>query len=186
MDEQFETQRYTRYDVPKFEKMLGFLPEGKARVLDYACNVGTWCRWLAEYRPDYDITGTDLEPVYIDTARGLSAGKFTDDCKYVYLDKIEGKFDIITAMEVVEHLPNTEQYFKEMVTKHLKPGGVLVITTPREVLPQGGHVQIWDYTRLFNFCWFYLGTDKVSFKYTETDNTMICMCRPTFEGATVS
>jgi 2-polyprenyl-3-methyl-5-hydroxy-6-metoxy-1,4-benzoquinol methylase len=177
-----EAHRYIRHDVPKFEKILDFMPQGKLRVLDYACNVGTWCRWLKDKRPNYEICGTDLEPVYIDTAQKLG-----DEAEYHKLDEpFEGQFDIMTIMEVVEHVPNTEQYFKELIVKYLKSGGTLIITTPREIFPQGAHIQIWDYNRLFNFCWFYLGTDKVSFKYTDTDNTMICMTKPTFQGGTAS
>lgn len=41
----------------------------------------------------------------------------------------ETKFDVITAFDVIEHLSNPGR-FLELCSAHLKPGGVVLITTP--------------------------------------------------------
>jgi len=175
--EELEAWRMRRYDVEKFDSVLEYLPK-KGELLDYACNVGTFVRYIREKYPEIKTWGTDISVDELDHAIELDP-----DSTYFHIDeKIDKKFDILTMMEVVEHLPNTEQYFQEVVRRYLKDGGHLVITTPREVFPQGQHIQIWDYNRLFTFMWYYIGTDNVSFKYHPGDNTMLAYCKVNYKS----
>lgn len=44
-------------------------------------------------------------------------------------EKLQGLFDIVMAADVIEHLPSPAK-FMEAVKRSLKPGGLLILTTP--------------------------------------------------------
>ena len=184
-EEEIRVAKTSRYDVPKFEQIYGLLPKS-GKVLDYGCNAGTFTRWLRD-KGDYQVFGADLDMNAIDVARKIEAFDKPDNpVTYYYLDELQGQYDIMTIMEVVEHLPNPEQYFKNLIDAHLKDDGHLdahlkddghlIISTPRETFPQGLHISPHDNDKIFNFMWYYLGTDKVEMKYAATDNTIIAHC----------
>ena len=189
-EEEIKQAKMSRYDVPKFEQIKDILGidgwfvsdrvvsgEKKIKILDYGCNAGTFARWIRDKYPILEVYGTDLDKSAIDVAREIEASdKPENPVNYYYLDELQGQYDIMTIMEVVEHLPDPERYFRNLVDAHLKDGGHLIISTPRETFPQGLHISPHDNDKIFNFMWYYLGTDKVEMKYAATDNTIIAHC----------
>ncbi|MCD6318890.1 class I SAM-dependent methyltransferase [Candidatus Aerophobetes bacterium] len=93
------------------------------RVLDVGCGKGFLVEALREisvnaYGIDiskYALTSSGLTYLVLGSAENLP---FRDD-----------SFDLVTALEVVEHLENPEKFFIE-AKRILKPKGVLFITTP--------------------------------------------------------
>lgn len=84
-----------------------------------------------------EVSGVDIEPVYLDHARPLLK-------KYAHLSlKVDDitnsklspqSFDLILCTEVIEHIPDSKRALSEM-HKLLKPGGALILSTPQRYSP---------------------------------------------------
>lgn len=99
------------------------------RVLDLGCGNGSLSHLLAQH--DYEVLGLD------NSEQGIAIAKTSfPDCKFIEADiydlpdaNLFNTFDIVIAVEVIEHL----LYPKELVRyakKCLKPDGRLILTTP--------------------------------------------------------
>jgi 2-polyprenyl-6-hydroxyphenyl methylase/3-demethylubiquinone-9 3-methyltransferase len=102
-----------------------------ARVLDVGCGGGLLCEALA--RAGASVTGIDLAPGMIDVAR-LHAAEQGLDITYnvVSAEAIAsanpGGFDVVTCMEVLEHVPDPERMTATLATL-VRPAGALFVST---------------------------------------------------------
>lgn len=102
------------------------------RALDVGCGGGILTEPLA--RLGADVTGLDASPASIEAARahaaaaGLSITYRTGTVEALAAEP-GGGFDLITAMEVVEHVAD-RRAFLGALKRLLKPGGLLLFSTP--------------------------------------------------------
>ena len=101
----------------------------KLRILDLGCGNGSLSHVLA--LKGYDVIGIEESFQGVEQAQNnFSNCKFIQGSIYNLPDtKIEGTFDIVLSVEVIEHL----FYPKELVRaarKYLKSDGRLIVTTP--------------------------------------------------------
>ncbi|MEM7780722.1 MAG: bifunctional 2-polyprenyl-6-hydroxyphenol methylase/3-demethylubiquinol 3-O-methyltransferase UbiG [Pseudomonadota bacterium] len=98
-------------------------------ALDIGCGAGLVCEPLA--RLGADMTGVDAASDNVAAAAAhAEAGGL--DIRYMAGEVAGldiGTFDLVTALEVIEHVADKEQFLKD-VTERLAPGGLLVISTP--------------------------------------------------------
>ena len=112
------------------------------RLLDIGCGDGAYTRRLAGgfQRVDAIDIQTDLldafratviaEPPGVPVAiREMSAER---------LDYPDGTFDVVTAIEVLEHIEDLDRALRE-VARVLKPGGTFALTTPNRWFPLETH-----------------------------------------------
>jgi len=94
------------------------------RVLDVGCGAGNMAHHLAHYGR---VVGVDLHPKPLEIARqrGLQAELGSADD----LPFDDQTFDLVTLLDVVEHVPNEHGVFGEC-QRVLKPGGKLMVTVP--------------------------------------------------------
>ncbi len=94
--------------------------------------------------------GVDLAPERIELAKGflskeLAAGKVQLLCQNIYdadfLARFRGQFDVIILKDVIEHVPDQEQ-FVPYLKNFLKPGGQIFFGFPPWYMPFGGHQQV--------------------------------------------
>lgn len=101
--------------------------EGKS-ALDVGCGAGLLAEPLA--RLGAKVTGIDASPEVIKVAREHSAAVGLGiDYRAGDVQELEGKFDLVTAMEVVEHVADPA-LFVAALAKRLAPGGLLLMSTP--------------------------------------------------------
>lgn len=110
-------------------------PYIQGRVLDIACGTGYGCHMVAKERKRevIEIVGVDNDQETITYANiEYNHQKVT----YMLGDAIDpelplklGKFDTILSFETIEHVENDE-IFMDNLYRMLKPGGVLVLSTP--------------------------------------------------------
>lgn len=98
-----------------------------ARVLDVGCGGGLLCEALA--RAGATVTGIDLAPGMIDVAR-LHAAEQGLDITYnvISAEEISGEFDVVTCMEMLEHVPDPER-MTATLARLVKPGGAVFVST---------------------------------------------------------
>jgi 2-polyprenyl-6-hydroxyphenyl methylase/3-demethylubiquinone-9 3-methyltransferase len=102
-----------------------------ARVLDVGCGGGLLAEALA--RAGAKVTAIDLAPGMIEVARlhGLEQN-LNIDYRVVAAETVAsaepGGFDVVTCMEMLEHVPEPEQMIATLSTL-VRPGGALFVST---------------------------------------------------------
>ena len=100
------------------------LPAG-ARVLDAGCGSGRTLQELANYG---QVSGIELNADAAELARGRGLGE-------VVIGRLEelpwdaGTFDLITCLDVIEHVPDDVTALEEL-RRVCRPGGRLLVTVP--------------------------------------------------------
>lgn len=128
---------YVRREV---RRLLDAIPSGRPlRVLDAGTGFGQYAYFVARTFPNAEIRAVDVKQQYLDRAR-----RFVDQTPYAdrvtwAIDDLtelesEGPFDLILAVDVMEHIPEDETVF-EHFERVLRPGGHVIINTPSD---QGG------------------------------------------------
>jgi len=101
--------------------------ESKA-ALDVGCGAGLLTEPLA--RLGALVTGLDASAKLIAAARDhADATGLTIDYRAGDLEGLEGQFDLVTCMEVIEHVADPAA-FVNTLSKRLAPHGLLILSTP--------------------------------------------------------
>ena len=131
-DVSIKNNLFQRYWHLKRFKVIGELAKGiNGKILDIGCDGGTFTKKISDYTKSKDITGIDI---YKDSIE--YASKKYPDFKFIVADcnKLPFKnetFDLITSLEVLEHIQDVDQFFKE-AKRCLKKDGFFIILVPNE------------------------------------------------------
>jgi len=115
---------YFEEDIAEFNKRLSLVSNyshGISSVLDIGCSTGNFlvaCR----NRNLQELHGVDLNEKTNEYCRNVLSLDVSDKVP-------DSQFDLVHASDLIEHLPNPNQ-FLEGIRKNLKDGGVLMMTTP--------------------------------------------------------
>ena len=97
-------------------------------ALDVGCGAGLLTEPLA--RLGARVTGIDATPEVIEVAREHAAASGLEIAYRVGdVQELEGQFDLVTSLEVVEHVADPAA-FVTALARRLAPGGLLVLSTP--------------------------------------------------------
>ena len=102
--------------------------EGRT-ALDVGCGAGLLCEPLA--RLGAVVTGLDAAPENIEAARIHAAGQgLMIDYRAGEVRQLAGRhFDLVTSMEVIEHVTDPASFIRALVAL-LAPGGLMILSTP--------------------------------------------------------
>ena len=108
----------------------GFKPLAGKTALDVGCGAGLLAEPLA--RMGARVTAVDAAPELIEVAKDHAAGQgLPIDYRAVGVESIEGKFDLVTSMEVIEHVAEPQQFIKDLAAR-LADGGLMILSTPNK------------------------------------------------------
>ncbi len=104
-------------------------PLAGKRALDVGCGAGLLAEPLS--RLGAEVTGVDAAAENIAVARThAAAAGLVIDYRDGELGALGlGQFDLVTAMEVLEHVADKPAFVAELA-RHLAPGGLLILSTP--------------------------------------------------------
>lgn len=107
----------------------GFTPLAGRRALDVGCGAGLLAEPLA--RLGAQVTAIDAAPENIGAARAHAEQVvLTIDYRAGGIEDLgEERFDLVTAMEVIEHVTDPAAFVAGLA-RALAPGGLLVMSTP--------------------------------------------------------
>ena len=148
---QYEMRKKTKGKLIAYDLARG----GNGEALDLGCRDDYWSRQLEKI--GYEVIAVDIKPSY-------PKSQFVDANKALPFE--DGRFDLIWASEVIEHLDNPEFSVSEM-KRVLKSGGQIILTTPNsnvwlfrlfkffgvpiQELQQDGHKQFFSINNIKNF-----------------------------------
>ncbi len=124
----------------------GWLPEEKAAAIaDLACGGGRLLHFF-ESLGYQTLQGVDASADQVAIARQTLPGVQMDDMLR-FLERHAGAFDLITGLDVIEHL-HKEEVLRFLDASHaaLKPGGRVILQTPNAESPWGGSLRYGDFT----------------------------------------
>lgn len=104
-------------------------PLAGKRALDVGCGAGLLCEPLA--RLGAEVTGVDAAPENIAAAAahaaatGLTVRYLAGEVAALDI----GQFDLVTAMEVIEHVADKPAFIAALAAR-VAPGGLLILSTP--------------------------------------------------------
>ena len=111
----------------------GRTPLAGKTALDVGCGAGLLCEPLA--RLGADVTGVDAAPENA-AAAAVHAERMGLDIRYMAGELAShdiGTFDLVTAMEVVEHVADKPSFMRALADR-LAPGGLMVLSTPNRTV----------------------------------------------------
>ena len=101
--------------------------EGKT-ALDVGCGAGLLAEPLV--RLGAKVTGLDASPEVISVARDHAAAVGLEiDYRVGDIQELQGQFDLITCMEVVEHVADPAAFIRALANR-LAANGLLIMSTP--------------------------------------------------------
>lgn len=104
-------------------------PLAERHVLDIGCGAGLLCEPLA--RMGGEVTGVDAAPENIAVAIDHAARMgLTIDYRAGEIGQVGlGNFDLVTCLEVVEHVADKTEFLAQAAAC-LAPGGLMIVSTP--------------------------------------------------------
>ncbi len=137
-----------RNDFPVLRKTVApFLPRNRnADILDLGCGFGTLVAFL--HQLGYvNARGIDGSPEMVRVAARLGISGITEGDIVDHLETAAGSYDMIIALDVVEHFKKDELLrLLEMIHHALRPHGTFLLQTPNGLSHYGRWYGVLDFT----------------------------------------
>jgi ubiquinone/menaquinone biosynthesis C-methylase UbiE len=102
------------------------LPPRCGSYLDYGCGQGDMLRRVSPRA--VRVCGVDVDPEVLPSIPGVETRVIRESEPLPFPSE---SFDVITCLEVIEHVADEKQTFRELA-RVLRPGGTLILTTPHK------------------------------------------------------
>ena len=126
-------------------KLVESIAASHDSILDLGCGTGGFLSCIEDLGEVHGVDGSK-QAVAFCHARGLSRVKH---CAAEDVDHPDAVFDLVTSLDLLEHLPEPELALRE-VLRVLRPGGHLVITVPAHKLLWSQHDEALGHLRRYD------------------------------------
>ena len=106
------------------------------RILDVACGTGMGTKYLSAAGAASSV-GLDIDPAAVSFATKLYGECEFAQCDVARLCIASASIDVVVSFETIEHLKDQAKFLSEC-HRVLKPGGVLICSTPNQTLTKWG------------------------------------------------
>lgn len=121
------TLRIDSYYAHARREITPLLPYRASRILEIGCSSGATLARLKSRWPDADLWGVDGHAPLAATIRERAGNALIHDLEDPLPDL--GRFDLILALDVLEHLRRPEVVLADLVAR-LTPDGVCIVSVP--------------------------------------------------------
>lgn len=122
--------KFLAFEEPVYYPVYKYLKSKKnLDILDIGCGYGYLT--YAMRQSGFNARGIDISAKAISIARREFGDYYSNENVETFAEKNHGKFDIIVATELLEHLDNPGS-FLEICKKLLKENGKIILTTPNK------------------------------------------------------
>lgn len=165
-------------DLPRVQVVLGFLqgivPAGQSRsLLDVGSGRGVFLFPLLREFPDLEVTSVDILPHRVELLDCISKGgvsnlhpMLANICDGTLPDK---SFDVVTMLEVLEHIPDTESAVRNTVRL---ARNYIIVSVPSKPDDNPEHIHLFSNDDLKNY-FLNAGCSKVKFMSVTNHRVMI-------------
>jgi SAM-dependent methyltransferase len=104
------------------------LPQQAETILEVGCSAGGTLKWLKSRYPGSVATGIDGHAPNLPAIQRAADHAVIADLDGPIPDL--GRFDLILALDVLEHLRDADAVLRRLVDQHLAPGGSVIVSLP--------------------------------------------------------
>lgn len=137
------------------ELLASHIPKTARRYLDVGCGFGGFL--VAFAKLGLEVCGVEIDPQRIQLAEANCLDHDLKDCVFpgnildeTLVDRL-GRFDVITCIDVIEHVLDVPKALRHMTTM-LNPGGILFLEIPNKhslsFVARDGHFELFGITLL--------------------------------------
>jgi 2-polyprenyl-3-methyl-5-hydroxy-6-metoxy-1,4-benzoquinol methylase len=129
---------YTKpYEVKRSKIIEGLIPPGEKKLaIDIGCGAGYFSRILAN--KGWRTTALDTDPGNVQSAENYASEILMGDATRILSELPKDRYDFALALEIIEHMPKAHgEALLKAIRRVLKPGGLLLISTPNRFSPEG-------------------------------------------------
>ena len=122
-----------RLKLRRLNRVMPSLGLDPSEILDAGAEDATFVYWLADRYPSARVTAVDIDEAAIDACLSARPRRYRSrvSFKVAYFADLEpASFDLITAFDVLEHIPDDQSALQDLV-RALRPGGDLLVHVPR-------------------------------------------------------
>ncbi len=120
--------------VQRLDEIVKRVPKGKGlKILDAGCGEGHLLEKLKRSESGNAYYGVDVTPEALGRAKERCPESQVSHANLVQTGFPDNFFDVVTCTEVIEHVYEYKAVLEEL-RRILKPGGILILTFPNEIL----------------------------------------------------
>ena len=132
--------------------MAPYLPaDRETRILELGCGMG-FCLMMLRDLGYNRIEGIDSDPEQVKFCQEKKLPVIRTINSQNYLDQHGESYDLVLAMDLIEHIPHEDQMdYVRTIGRSLKKGGVLICTVPNASSPLAFRYRYNDWTHHSSF-----------------------------------
>jgi SAM-dependent methyltransferase len=125
----YEAQNPPRKTDHYLDQVEALVTPGRHDMLDVGCGLGSFLRRATERLPEWGLSGSDIELSAVETTQQLVPAATIVRASATESPFPAGSFDVITAWDVIEHVPDRDAVAAS-VSQMLRPGGLFLFVVP--------------------------------------------------------